>query len=113
MIEFGGRQVLPAIGGPARPSPRDGSAPGREARFAEAAKGVEEVFAHHLVSAMRATVPDGGNPSAPGAALYGSLLDQHLASVLARDTRTGIAEAIERQLMPGASPIREDREAEE
>lgn len=67
-------------------------------RLREAAEEMEGVFVQHLTRALRATVPDGGNPDAPGADLYGSLLDEHLAEVVARDATTGIAEALYRQL---------------
>lgn len=67
-------------------------------RLFAAAQALEGVFAQHLVKAMRATVPGGGSPDAPGADLYGALLDEHLAQTVAGDTRTGIAEAIYRQL---------------
>ena len=72
-------------------------------RLYEAAQALEGVFAQHLVQAMRATVPGGGNPDAPGADLYGSLLDDHLAQTVADDTRSGIAEAIYRQLAAGGT----------
>jgi len=96
---------LRAIGAPVNAAEGKG-----KARFDEAAKGLEELFMHHLVRALRATVPDSGHPSAPGADLYGSLLDEHLAAVLARDTRTGIADSIHRQLMPGIGSVPEKEE---
>lgn len=73
-------------------------------RLYEAAQALEGVFAQHLVKAMRTTVPGGGSPDAPGADLYGALLDEHLAQTVAGDTRSGIADAIYRQLTAGASP---------
>lgn len=78
-------------------------ATGSGQRLLEAARALEGVFAQHLVQAMRATVPGGGNPDAPGADLYGALLDEHLAQTVAGDTRTGIAEAIYRQLSAGGA----------
>ena len=69
-----------------------------EERLREASREMEGVFVQHLTRALRATVPGGGNPDAPGAELYGSLLDEHLAVIVASDTRTGIAEALYRQL---------------
>jgi flagellar protein FlgJ len=86
--------AIGSVGGVARTgvptNPRD--------RLREAAEQMEGVFIQHLTRALRATVPDGGNPDAPGADMYGALLDEHLASVVATDTRTGIAEALYRQL---------------
>lgn len=79
---------MPAAAGPTTP----------EDRLRDAAEQMEGVFVQHLTRALRATVPDGGNPDAPGADMYGSLLDEHLAAVVATDTRTGIAEALYRQL---------------
>jgi len=67
-------------------------------RLRQAAEDMEAVFMHHLTSAMRATVPGGGHPDAPGADMYASMLDEHLADALAADTNTGIAEALYRQL---------------
>jgi Rod binding domain-containing protein len=67
-------------------------------RLRQAAEDMEAVFLHHLTSALRATVPDGGHPDAPGADMYASMFDEHLADALAADTETGIAEALYRQL---------------
>lgn len=70
----------------------------RQEQLREATEQMEGVFVSHLMKALRSTVPNGGNPDAPGADLYGSLLDEHLAEVVAGDTRGGIAEALYRQL---------------
>ncbi|MBT8489303.1 MAG: hypothetical protein HKN72_07035 [Gemmatimonadetes bacterium] len=67
-------------------------------RLREASEDMEGVFIGYLTRALRATVPNGGSPDAPGADMYGSLLDDHLAQSVANDTRTGIAEALYRQL---------------
>lgn len=67
-------------------------------RLRKASEDMEGVFIGYLTRALRATVPNGGNPDAPGADMYGSLLDEHLAQSVANDTRTGIAEALYRQL---------------
>ncbi|MCH1570577.1 MAG: rod-binding protein [Longimicrobiales bacterium] len=76
----------------------DSSHSRRLERLRQAAEDMEAVFMHHLTSAMRATVPGGGHPDAPGADMYASMLDEHLADALAADTNTGIAEALYRQL---------------
>ncbi len=89
-VAAAGRATLTRPSGPGSPPAGD--------RLFEAARALEGVFAQHLVQAMRATVPGGGNPDAPGADLYGALLDEHLAQTVAGDTRSGIAEAIYRQL---------------
>lgn len=70
----------------------------REEKLREATEQMEGVFVSHLMKALRSTVPNGGNPDAPGADLYGSLLDEHFAEVIAGDTQGGIAEALYRQL---------------
>ncbi len=84
----------------------DPEAEARDARLREATQQLEGVFMQHLMKSMRATVPNGGNPDAPGADLYGSLLDEHLAQTVANKSSTGIAEALYRQLtatpLPGA-----------
>ncbi len=67
-------------------------------RLRKASEDMEGVFIGYLTRALRATVPNGGSPDAPGADMYGSLLDEHLAQSVANDTRTGIAEALYRQL---------------
>lgn len=67
-------------------------------RLRKASEDMEGVFIGYLTRALRATVPNGGSPDAPGADMYGSLLDEHLAQSVASDTRTGIAEALYRQL---------------
>lgn len=71
-------------------SPHDG--------LRRAAEQMEGLFMQHLTSALRATVPGGGNPDAPGADMYASLLDEQLAHTVAEDTSSGIAEALYRQL---------------
>jgi flagellar protein FlgJ len=68
------------------------------ARLREACEGLEGVFVQHLMKSLRSTVPNGGNPDAPGADLYGSLLDEHLAQTIAGDGTMGIADALYRQL---------------
>ena len=67
-------------------------------RLRQASEDMEGVFIGYLTRALRATVPNGGSPDAPGADMYGSFLDEHLAQSVANDTRTGIAEALYRQL---------------
>lgn len=70
----------------------------QRARLAEATQQMEGVFVQYLLKALRETVPNGGHANAPGAEVFGALLDEHLAQVVADDTRTGIAEALYRQL---------------
>ena len=71
---------------------------GEKDRLWEATQQLEGVFVQYLMKALRDTVPNQGNADAPGADMYGSLLDEHLSDVIANDTRTGIAEALYRQL---------------
>jgi len=84
--------MIDAIGSTAEPLTA------RQEKLREATQQMEGVFVSHLMKALRSTVPGGGNPDAPGADLYGSLLDEHLAQVVAGDTRSGIADALYRQL---------------
>jgi len=85
------------------------SGSGGRDRLWEASRALEGVFVSYLTSALRASVPNGGNPDVPGAEMYGSLLDEHLSAVVANDTNSGIAEALYRQLTAGASAPAPDR----
>ena len=67
-------------------------------RLWEASKQMEGVFVQYLMKALRDTVPNQGHADAPGADMYGSLLDEHMAQVIANETHSGIAEALYRQL---------------
>jgi len=73
----------------------------RDERLWQASEDLEGVFVQYLTKARRGTVPGGGNPDAPGAEMYGSLLDEHLAQAVASDSSSGIAEALYRQLTAG------------
>jgi len=70
-------------------------------RLMDAAVQLEGVFIQQLMKALRSTIPSQGNPDAPGADLYSSLLDEHLADMVATDSRTGLADALYRQLTVG------------
>lgn len=84
----------PRIQGPADP--------GADPRLREATVALEGVFARELVKALRGTVPEGGSPDAPGGQLFTSLLDDHLADVLAGENGLGLSSAMLKQLMGGA-----------
>jgi Rod binding domain-containing protein len=89
-----------------RMSPTASAAPEaavRQDRLLEATRQLEGVFMQYLTQALRSTVPNGGHADAPGADIYDSLLDEHLSQVLANHTKTGIAEALYRQLDAGAA----------
>ena len=77
-------------------------------RLWEASKQLEGVFVQYLMKALRDTVPNQGHADAPGADVFGSLLDEHLAQVIADDTHSGIAEALYRQLAPAAAASSEE-----
>jgi len=119
MTEAIGHTALGALP-PQAPAVRVGAGPGRvdqapsrdsgDALYG-AARQLEGVFVHHLVKALRATVPGGGTPDAPGADVYAGMLDEQLAEVLNGDARTGITEAIYRQ-MSGAGTVPTTREDE-
>ena len=70
----------------------------RAERLQEATEQMEEVFMQYLTKALRATIPGGGSPDAPGADMYATLLDEEMAKAMASDTQSGIAEALYRQL---------------
>ncbi len=72
--------------------------PDRHERLRDATEQMEGVFMQYLTKALRATVPGGGSPDAPGADMYATLLDEEMARAMAGDTRSGIAEALYRQL---------------
>jgi flagellar protein FlgJ len=80
-----------------------GAAPEPDDRLRETTRQLEGVFMQYLTQALRSTLPNEGHADAPGAAIYDSMLDDHLAQVLADHTRTGIADALYRQLAGGAS----------
>lgn len=67
-------------------------------RLLEASRQLEGVFLQYFTRALRSTLPGGGHASAPGAELYGSLLDEHLAQLLAGRSGSGLAESLFRQL---------------
>lgn len=73
-------------------------------RLMETTRQLEGVFMNYLTQALRSTVPNGGTADAPGSDIYASMLDEHLAHALADHTRTGIAEALYRQLT-GEEPL--------
>lgn len=75
---------------------------GVDPRLRDATVALEGVFARELVKALRGTVPEGGSPDAPGGQLYTSLLDDHLADVLAGENGLGLSSAMLKQLMGGA-----------
>lgn len=90
-----------------RPEDAAGASPraDRDAALMAASRQLEGVFAHHLMKALRNTVPNGGHADAPGADLYGSLMDEHFSTILGQDTGSGIAEAIYRQLSSDSEGI--------
>jgi len=89
--------MIASIAGAANPATTELGTGGDSDKLREASEQLEGIFVQFLTKALRSTIPDGGNPDAPGADLYSSLLDEHLAQVVANDTRTGIAEALYRQ----------------
>lgn len=74
------------------------------ARLRDAAEQMEGVFVQYMTKALRSTIPGGGNPDAPGADMYASLLDEQLAQTVAGDTKSGIADALYRQLSVTLGP---------
>ena len=86
-----------------------------QAALKDAAKQFEALFAHMLVKAMRATVPESGMQSQQGS-FYQELLDQQWATEMANQG-LGLAEMLTQQLAdsvtqtasyPQASPVRAD-----
>lgn len=78
--------------------------PAVDPRLRDATIALESVFARELVRALRGTVPAGGSPDAPGADLYTSLLDDHLAEVLTGDRGLGLSAVMLKQLLGGVDP---------
>ncbi len=76
-----------------------------DVRLRDATVALEGVFARELVRALRGTVPGGGSPDAPGGELYTSLMDDHLADVLAGDDGLGLSRIMLKQLMRPADPV--------
>ena len=104
------RQAQPRMSAPAGPDALDARRldetreSGVDPRLREATVALEGVFARELVKALRGTVPEGGSPDAPGGQLFTSLLDDHLADVLAGENGLGLSSAMLKQLMGGADP---------
>lgn len=92
---------LDALDAPDVESLRDSNV---DPRLREATVALEGVFARELVKALRGTVPEGGSPDAPGGQLFTSLLDDHLADVLAGENGLGLSSAMLKQLMGAADP---------
>jgi flagellar protein FlgJ len=86
------------IGNGAPPSSDAHASTERDRRLLEACRQLDGVFVAHLVRALRETLPDGGTANAPGADIYASMLDDQLAQLVAETGRTGIADALYRQL---------------
>lgn len=71
----------------------------------EAAKQFEALFVNMMVKQMRDAMPtDGGLFGGEGMKLYESMHDQQLSLAMARRGGIGLADAIERQLLPPAAP---------
>ena len=88
-----------ALDAPSLEALRDSSV---DPRLRDATVALEGVFARELVKALRGTVPEGGSPDAPGGQLYTSLLDDHLADVLAGENGLGLSSAMLKQLVGAA-----------
>jgi flagellar protein FlgJ len=100
----------PRIGpGQGSPLARPAAAPadGRD-KLRKAAHDLEGVFVNELFKAMRATVPQDGILSQdPGQETFTGMLDERLAATYAERARSGLGEALYRQLsrrLPGADP---------
>ncbi|MEQ1856948.1 MAG: rod-binding protein [Longimicrobiales bacterium] len=87
--------MIDALGGTGAAIPGPG---GDREQLMEASRRLEGVFLQYFTQALRSTVPDGGHADAPGAELYGSLLDEHLAQMLAGRSGSGLAESLYRQI---------------
>lgn len=94
---------IPSVGA-TRSAPVHTGEAHREDRLMTACRELEGVFLSHLTRALRDTLPDHGSVDAPGADVYGSMLDDHLANVMARDGSSGLAEALYRQLADVSIP---------
>lgn len=71
----------------------------------EAAQQFEALFVNMMIKQMREAAPtDGGLFGGEGMKLYESMHDQQLSLAMARRGGIGLADAIERQLLPPAAP---------
>lgn len=99
-----------AVGGPgtARHAPPPLDDP--RTRLRKASHDLESVFINELFKAMRETVPDDGILAQdPGQGLFTGMLDERIAQSYAGQGRSGIGEALYRQLsrrLPDAGPAR-------
>jgi flagellar protein FlgJ len=63
---------------------------------------LEGVFIRQLFKAMRETVPEGGAlETGAGTEMFRDLMDEHLADEMAGRLRTGVGEAVYRQIRSG------------
>jgi Rod binding domain-containing protein len=75
------------------------------AKLRKAADALDGMFFRQLFSAMRATVPDGGDgQTGPGGSLFTQMLDDTLADHAATQIRGGLGEALYRQLCARLTP---------
>jgi Rod binding domain-containing protein len=81
--------AIPPTGAPV-PDPR--------AQLRTLARSLEGVFLAQMFQAMRAAVPQGEAPTAPGQDLVTALLDERLAELAAQRLRGGMGDALYRQL---------------
>jgi peptidoglycan hydrolase FlgJ len=73
--------------------------PDAHAQLRRMAHELEGVFLNQLFKAMRASVPQGGIvEAAPGQELFTSVLDERLASQAAERMKSGLGEALYRQM---------------
>ncbi len=68
------------------------------------ARSLEGVFLAQMFQAMRAAVPEGEAPAAPGQDLFTALLDERLADLAAQRLRGGMGDALYRQLSRRLDP---------
>jgi len=93
---------MSALGPTQGPLQVGGNGPGQvdkaHATLRQAADALNGMFLRQLFSAMRATVPDADGAGSAGGSLFTEMLDDTLADHAATQMRTGLGEAIYRQL---------------
>lgn len=95
--------VLPkgtaGAGGPAMSDPE-------RAKIKRAATEFESFFLYYMLKTMRQAVPKGGLLESRHSDTYLGMMDQEIANLAAKRGGLGLAQAIEKQMLPQPPPVR-------
>jgi Rod binding domain-containing protein len=86
-------------GGPAMSDPE-------RAKIKKAATEFESFFLYYMLKTMRQAVPKGGLLESRHSDTYLGLMDQEIANLAAKRGSLGLAQAIEKQMLPPPPPMR-------